>query len=170
MAARPRPDPEMTMVAIGDTAPDFTLWSNHLESVTLSSLRDRNVVLNFFPFVNTGICTEQMCHFRDMAEEYEGLDAHVLGMSVDSPFSLKLWAETHAMTATLVSDFNKQILPQYDAMMDVWVPGKWALNGAARRGAAVIDKQGIIHYHEVSDDPGQLPDFEAIRAVLTELD
>lgn len=158
------------MIKVGDKAPEMTLWSSALEEVTIADhLGVSNVVISFFPLAFTGICTEQMCHYRDNMAAYEGLNATVYGMSVDSPFTLHEFAKKEGYAFPLLSDFNKEILPQFDALATPWVPQKWSLNGAAKRGAVVIDKAGIVRHLQVNDGPGDLPDFDALQAALAEL-
>ena len=81
------------LLKVGDKAPDFSLLNSNVEKVSLSDFRGKNVVLLFFPLANTGTCTKEMCTFRDELKSYEDLNAQVLGVSVDSPFALQMWAE-----------------------------------------------------------------------------
>jgi len=98
-------------VKVGDKAPDFSLLSNKVEKVSLSDFRGKNVVLLFFPLANTGVCTKEMCTFRDELKSYENLNAQVLGISVDSPFALQMWAEKNNYNFPLLSDFNNWFSP-----------------------------------------------------------
>ena len=77
-------------VKVGDKAPGFNLLNQDAERVSLDNFKGKNVVLLFFPLANTGVCTKEMCTFRDELRAYEDLDAQVLGISIDSPFSLKM--------------------------------------------------------------------------------
>lgn len=157
-------------VNVGDKAPDFTLKRHNLENITLSKFRgDKNVVLLFFPLANTGGCTKELCYTRDNISQYENLDAEVLAISVDSPFVQKLWAEQQGFNFSLLSDFNKEVSPLYGAFYDVFLPGKLDMKGVAKRSAFVIDKQGVIRYAEVLEDPGEMPNFEAITQILANL-
>ncbi len=155
---------------IGDKAPDFTLKNTDLEPVTLSSFQGKqNVVLLFFPAVGTGVCEKELCSTRDSMKDYENLDAKVFGISVDSMFAQKLWVSSLNLNFQLLSDFNKEVAPKYDAFYDVWVPGKFDLNGVAKRSAFVIDKDGVIQYSEVLEDAGEQPNFEAVVEALRKL-
>ena len=78
---------------VGDKAPDFTLFNQDGEPVSLSSFKGKNVVVLFFPAANTGACTTEMCTFRDELKEYESLNAQLLGVSVDTHFALKMFHE-----------------------------------------------------------------------------
>lgn len=155
---------------VGDTAPDFKLKSHLLEDVQLSSFKGKkNVVILFFPLVGTAVCEKELCSTRDGMKDYEGLDAQVLAISVDSPFSQKLWADRHHFNFLLLSDFNKEVSPKYGSFFDVFVPGTFDYKGVAKRSAFVVDKNGVIQYAEVLDNPGLEPDYSAIQAVLGKL-
>ena len=96
-------------VNVGDKAPDFTLFNQDAEKVSLDDYKGKRIVLLFFPFANTGVCTKEMCTFRDELKAYEDLDAQVLGISVDSHFALKMWQEKNKTNFPLLSDFNKEV-------------------------------------------------------------
>jgi glutaredoxin-dependent peroxiredoxin len=100
---------------IGDYAPDFTLVNTGKQEVTLSQYRGKNVLLLFFPFAFTGTCTEELCSVRDNIGDYEGVNAEVIGISVDSPFALKKFKEEYNYNFPLISDFNKIVSITYGA-------------------------------------------------------
>ncbi len=155
---------------VGDVAPDFTLKSHNDEKITLSSFRGKtNVVLLFFPFANTGVCTKELCSIRDGMTQYNELNAQVLAISVDSHFSLKMWNEKHNFNFPLLSDFNKEAITAYDTKYEVFVPGVHDYKGVAKRSAFVIDKEGKIQYAEVLENAGEEPNYEKIRKTLEEL-
>lgn len=156
-------------VQVGDIAPDFTLHNHKGEPVTLSSLRGSPVVLLFFPFANTGVCTKEMCSFRDSMAVYNSLNAKVLGISVDSPFSLDMWAEKHGLTFDLLSDFNKTVTRSYDVMMDIFGAGKWDFKGVSKRAAFVLDAGGKVQYAEVLPSPRHEPNYDKIRETVSAL-
>ncbi len=157
-------------IMVGAKAPDFKLKSHNLEDISLSDFAGKkNVVVLFFPFVNTATCEKELCSTRDGLSQYEDLDAQVLAISVDSPFSQKLWAEKHKFNFPLLSDFNKETAKKYDAYYDVFVPGKFDYNGVAKRSAFVVDKSGLVQYAEVLENPGDEPDYEKIKEALTKL-
>jgi len=157
-------------VKVGDSAPNFTLKSAELEPVSLSDFKgSKNVVLLFFPLVNTSVCEKELCSIRDGMKDYENLDAQVLAVSVDSPFALKLWNEKQKFNFPLLSDFNKDVCKSYGAFYDIFVPGKLDLNGVAKRSAFVIDKNGIIQYAEILENAGDEPNYIAIQETLKKL-
>lgn len=154
------------MLSIGDKAPDFELPVTMEETWKLSeNLRKQNIVLLFFPFAFSPPCHEELCSIRDGFNEFRALDALVIGISVDSPFVLNKWKEELKLPFDLLSDFNKKTAKAYGAFHEKLGP----LEGVAKRSAFVIDREGIIQYESISDDPGVLPDIEAIKDILDEL-
>jgi peroxiredoxin len=151
---------------IGDTAPDFTLIDTNGKKVSLKNYLNKNVVLLFFPFANSSVCEDEMCKTRDNLKNYEDLDANVLGISVDSHYSLKLWAEKLNLNFPLLSDFNKEASSKYDSLNEIHAPGKYDYMGVSKRSAFVIGKDGKIKYAEICLHTGLQPDYEAIKKSL----
>jgi peroxiredoxin len=150
-------------VAIGQKAPDFTLFSSDLKEVSLSDYAGKKVVIHFFPMAFTGVCTTQLCTMRDSFGYYEGLGAEVVGISVDSPFTLAKFKEDNTYQFPLLSDFNKEVSQAYGAYYDEFV---FNLKGVSKRAAFVVNENQEIIYAEVLDSAGDLPDFDAIRTVV----
>lgn len=148
---------------VGDTAPDFKLYSSDLTEVSLSGFKGKKVIIHFFPMAFTGTCTEQLCTMRDNFSYYEGINAQVIGISVDSPFSLAKFKEVQNYQFPLLSDFNKEVSAAYGAFYDEFFFG---LKGVSKRAAFVIDENGKIVYAEVLEEAKDLPDFKAINDVL----
>lgn len=149
---------------IGDNAPDFKLYSSDLTEVSLSAFKGKKVIVHFFPMAFTGTCTEQLCTMRDNFSYYEGIDAQVIGISVDSPFSLAKFKEEQNYQFPLLSDFNKEVSAAFGAFYDEFFFG---LKGVSKRAAFVIDKEGKIAYAEVLENAKDLPDFKAINEALS---
>ncbi|SMC52836.1 redoxin domain-containing protein [Pedobacter africanus] len=145
---------------IGDQAPDFKLFSSELKEVSLSDYKGRKLVVHFFPMAFTGVCTAQLCTMRDSFGYYEGMNADVVGISVDSPFTLAKFKEDQAYQFPLLSDFNKEISKAYGAFYEDFV---FNLKGVSKRAAFVIDEAGKIIHAEVLEDAGNMPDFDAIK-------
>ena len=156
-------------ITVGDQAPDFTLKSksgDDLNDISLSDYREeKNVVILFFPLAYTGVCTDEMCSVSGGLADYDALDAQVLGISVDSPFAQEAWAKENDITIPLLSDFNKEVSAAYGSQFEDLIGFK----GVAKRSAFVVDKSGVVRFASVSDDPTQLPDFDAIKACLQAL-
>lgn len=155
------------MITKGQAAPDFTLHTSVKEiSVTLSELKGKNVLLLFFPQAFTGVCTKELCSVRDNIAMYNNSNAEVLGISVDSPFTLAKYKEDQGLNFTLLSDFNKEVSASYGCIYDNFIG--W-MKGVSKRAAFVIDKNGIVQYAEVLESAGDLPNFEAINTTIAAL-
>ena len=154
---------------IGSLAPDFSLKSKNaegLKDVSISEHRgQKNLVILFFPLAFTGVCTQEMCDISNGLSTYSDLGAEVIAISVDSPFTLEAWAKQEGITITLASDLNKTTAAAYDVLL----PDLIGLGSVSARAAFVIDKAGVIQYSEQTPTPKELPNFEAIKAVLATL-
>lgn len=153
-------------ISVGDKAPDFKLYNTEKKEVSLADLRGRNVVLLFFPAAFTGVCTDELCGIRDTIQDYNDLNATVLGISVDMPFTLAKYKEDQNYNFDLLSDFNKEVSDAYDTLYEEFVLG---LRGVSKRSAFVIDKDGKIAYAEVLENAGELPNIDAVKKTLSEL-
>lgn len=148
---------------VGDQAPAFSLLDTETKEVKLSDFAGKKVVLHFFPLAFTGVCTTQLCTLRDNFGFYEGIDAQVLGVSVDSPFTLAKFKEENNYQFPLLSDFNKEVSKAYGAFYEDFVLG---LKGVAKRAAFVIDENQKVIYAEVLDKASDLPNFQAIDSLI----
>ncbi|MBD3750591.1 MAG: redoxin domain-containing protein [Sphingobacteriales bacterium] len=148
---------------VGDQAPDFTLFNSELKEVKLKDFAEKKVIIHFFPMAFTGVCTTQLCTMRDNFGFYEGLGAQVLGISVDSPFTLAKFKEDNQYQFPLLSDFNKEVSKAYGAYYDEFV---FNLKGVAKRAAFVLDENQKIIYAEVLESAGDLPNFKAIDDIV----
>jgi peroxiredoxin len=154
-------------IRVGEPAPEFALRGTQSDDpVRLSSFKgEKNVVLLFFPLAWTSVCTKEMCSIRDSYSEYGKLNAQVLGISVDSPFALKAWAKEEGFPFPLLSDFNRETSSSYGALYE----NLMGLKGVSKRAAFVIDRAGILRHAQVLDKASDLPDFGAVRTVLSDL-
>lgn len=153
-------------IEIGQEAPDFSLRDTDKNVVTLSEQRGRNIVLLFFPLAFTGTCTKELCMTRDNISVYNDLNASVYGISVDSLFSLGKFKEEQQLNFSLLSDFNKKASTAYDTIYEHFFND---MDGVAKRSAFVVDGTGIVRYAEVLENALEIPDFEAIKKCLHEL-
>ncbi len=153
-------------IQIGQSAPDFTLFSSDKKEVTLSDYRGQNVVLLFFPLAFTGVCTAELCAMRDDIATYSNLNAQILAISIDTPQTLAKFREEQHFNFPLLSDFNKSAATSYDCLYETFVMG---MKGVAKRSAFVVDKEGVICYAEVLESAGDLPNFEKVRETLAGL-
>jgi len=154
---------ERSVPAIGEAAPDFELTNQYGEPVRLSSLRGQNVVLVFYPFAFSGICTGELCEIRDNLAAFEDVNATVIAVSVDSKFSLRAYAEQEGYSFDLLADFwpHGSVATEY-GVFD-------AGTGMAQRGTFIIDAAGVVRY-VVVNPRGQARDLSAYREALAGLD
>jgi peroxiredoxin len=154
------------MVEVGDKALDFTLLNQDRQPVKLSDyIGKKNIVLAFYFLDFSPVCTNEMCSFDNYLKELENLDAIVFGISVDSPFSHKAFAEKYNLKIQLLSDFNREVIRKYDVVHEEM----FGFKNIGKRAVFVIDKNGIIRYKWVSEDPRKEPNYEEIKKVLSEL-
>ncbi len=152
------------MVNLEETAPDFKLPDTQRNMKSLADYRGNKTVLAFFPGAFTAVCTKEMCTFRDSMHKFNKLDAKVVGISVDSPFSLAEFAKQNRLEFDLLSDSNKEVSTLYGALHDdfIGVPGL----KASKRAVFILDRDGKVRYRWVSDDPGKEPDYSEIEMEL----
>ena len=154
---------------LGSKAPDFTLKSKQaagLVDVKLSNnFGKKNTVLLFFPAAFTGVCTSELCDVTAGLSQYSGLNADVIGVSVDTPFAQEAWAQKEKIGITLASDLNKSVTRQYDVLF----PMLAGVGDTAARAVFVIDRHGVIQYSEQTATPKDLPDFKAVKDSLARL-
>ena len=150
----------------GQSAPDFTLFNSEKNKVSLADYKGKNLVILFFPQAFTGVCTTELCSVRDNLNVYTSLNAAVVGISVDSIFTLAKFKEEQSYNFPLLSDFNKDVSQTYGSFYDEFV---FDMKGVSRRAAFVVDGEGMIQYAEVLESAGDQPNFDAIKATLAEL-
>lgn len=153
-------------IAVGAKAPDFTLKSKQasgLVDVKLSAnFGKKNTVLLFFPAAFTGVCTQELCDITAGLNAYQGLNAEVIGISVDTPFAQEAWAQKERIGITLVSDLNKEVTKAYGVLF----PMLAGIGDTSARAAFVIDKDGMVRYSEQTPSPKELPNFEKVKETL----
>lgn len=144
---------------VGDTAPDFTLPKAPREPVSLGEYRGQTVVLLFFPLAYSSTCTEELCTVAENWTAWEAVDARVVGISVDSPYVNRRYAEDLGVPFPILSDFNKDVTRAYD----VYREALGELRGVSERAAFVVNGDGVITYVWVDTNPGVMPPLEEIR-------
>jgi peroxiredoxin len=153
-------------VEVGSKAPDFTLMDQDRQPVSLSaSVQKGPVVLAFFPAAFSSVCQSEMCTFRDSIATLSQSKAQVFGISTDTFFALKAWAEQQRFNFPLLSDYNKDVIGAYG----VTNPDMIGLKNIAKRAVFVIDQQGVVRHREVLDDARNEPDYEAVKGALARL-
>ena len=152
-------------VDVGSKAPDFTLTNQDRQPVKLSEQRGRPVVLAFFPAAFSGVCTKELCTFRDAMARLNSAKAQVYGISVDTFFTLKAFQDAQGYNFPLLSDFNKQAIRDYGVFNEDMI----GLKGIAKRAVFVIDKDGVVRHKEVLDDARNEPNYDQVFATLASL-
>jgi peroxiredoxin len=150
-------------IEIGQSAPEFALFNTEKNKVSLSDCKGKNVVLLFFPLAFSGVCTKELCSMRDDMAKYNGMNAAILGVSIDSLFTLGRFKQENLLEFDLLSDFNKEVSAMYECLYESFA---FEMRGVSKRSAFVIDADGIIRYAEVLESAGDLPNFEAIDECL----
>jgi peroxiredoxin len=158
------------MVQEGEPAPAFTAPAakpnGDIEAVSVSELvGDGPVVLAFFPGAFTSVCTAEMETFEDRLADVRGAGADVVGVSIDSPFSLQEFAGQHDLSFPLVGDTDKEVIDAYDVRMDFDALG---VHGLAKRAVFVVDADRTVTYAWVSEDPGVEPDYDDVIEAAAE--
>ncbi|HOZ78478.1 MAG TPA: redoxin domain-containing protein [Ferruginibacter sp.] len=151
----------------GQQAPAFTLYNSEKNKVSLADFNGKNVVILFFPLAFTSVCTAELCSVRDNITLYNNSNAQVLGISVDSLFTLDKYKNEQNLNFPLLSDFNKTVSTAFGVLYDTFPAFEMA--GVSKRAAFVIDKDGVVQYSEVCPTPGDQPDFAAIQETLASL-
>lgn len=155
-------------IQIGEKAPDFFLYDSGKNKISLSDFSGKkNVLLLFFPLAFTSVCTKELCSVRDEISKYENDHVQVLGISVDSVYSLSKYKEEQGYNYPLLSDFNKEVSTLYDVLYPSF--SKMDMKGVSKRSAFIIDKEGVVQYAEVLENAGLVPDFKAIDEKIASL-
>src|SRR5262245_9065087 len=156
-------------IPVGSKAPDFNLKSKQVSGLVDVKLSNnfgkKNTVLLFFPLAFTSVCTQEMCDITAGLNGYSGLNADVIGVSVDSPFAQEAWAQKEKISVRLASDLNKKTAEAYGTLL----PDLIGLGAVSARAAFVIDKDGVVQYSEQTPSPKELPNFKAIKETLAKL-
>lgn len=153
-------------VEIGSQAPDFTLMNQDRQPVTLSAaLRNGPVVLAFLPGAFSSTCTSEMCTFRDSIAALNTSNAQVVGVTTDTFFTLKAWADEQRFTFPLLCDYNKDVISLYGVVN----PDMIGLKNIAKRAVFVIGTDGVVKHREVLEDARNEPDYDEIKATLAAL-
>ncbi|MFY0697075.1 MAG: peroxiredoxin [Balneola sp.] len=148
------------------SAPDFTLQNTKGEKISLKDYEgEKNVVLLFFPLAFTSTCTKELCHTRDNLKMYNSLDAVILGISIDTFFTLKEFKESQNINFQLLSDFNKEASRKYDVLYEDF----FGMKGVSKRSVFIINKEGMIVHTEILENANELPNFQKIEEELIKL-
>jgi peroxiredoxin len=154
-------------IKVGDRAPAFTLPDTELKPRSLKEFLGHKIVVAFFVAAFTDVCTKEMCAFRDSMARLTDLDAQVIGVSVNDPFSNKAFVEKNRLTFPVLSDHNRQTIKAYG----VEAPNFAGLYGytVAQRSIFIVDKNGTVQYVWTTDNPTIEPDYKEIETTLKKI-
>lgn len=150
-------------IDVGAVAPDFSLKDQHGQTVSLSDYRGRqNVLLVFYPWSFSGICTSEMCEIRDALPALTGDDAAVVAVSCDAMFTQRVFADHEGLDYPVLSDFwpHGAVASAYGVFDERL--------GAPIRGSFVIDKEGVVRWRVVNGvgEARALGDYREVLAGL----
>ena len=153
---------------IGQKAPEFALPDADKKTRSLGEFtKQGTTMLAFFPFAFSGTCDKEMCAFRDGFGMLQASGAQLVGISVDSSYSLKAFAQTYNLQFPLLSDFNKKVTKLYGVLQDPWVG--LGYKGVAKRSVFLVDRRGILRYRWVTDVPSDEPPYQEVMKTVQKL-
>jgi peroxiredoxin len=157
----------VNQITVGDRAPDFTLPDANLKARGLKEFLGQKVVLAFFVGAFTTTCTKEMCEFRDSMARLIDLNAQVVGISVNDPFANKAFAEKNRLPFPILSDYNREVIKEYGLELADFAGLKGYI--VAKRSIFILDKDGIVRYVWVSDNPTIEPNYGEIQKALEQI-
>lgn len=148
------------MIAAGDTAPEFTLRDQDGEDVSLSDFKGRKVLLVFYPFDFSPVCSDQLSVYQEVKPEIEAKGVTMLGVSVDSPYAHKAFQEKLGIDTTLLADFEPkgEVSKAYGSFLEG--------PGMANRTLVLVDEDGVVEWAHESPSPGEAPGANLIFDAL----
>ena len=152
-------------ISVGDRVEPFMLAHEAGGTIDLADhLGRERIVLLFFPFAFTSVCTAELCRFRDDWQAFAALDAAVFGISVDSPFVTSRFRAEEDIPFPILSDFNRTVSRDWGVLYEELM----GLRGVAKRAAFVIGRDEKVAYAWVSEDPRVEPDYEEVRQAVAD--
>ncbi len=151
------------MVNQREKAPNFTLPDTDRKPRSLNELLKPNgaTLLAFFPGAFTTVCTREMCTLRDNMQELNKINAQVVGISVNDPFTNKAFAQNNNLNFPILSDYNREVVKLYNVFHENF--GNLKGYTVAKRGVFILDHNGVVVYKWVSDDPTKEPNYEELK-------
>ncbi len=148
----------------GSKAPAFTLFDADRKERSLKEFLGKKTVLAFFPGAFTGVCTKELCTLRDSLTNFEGMNAQVVAISVDSPFANKGFATANNLTFPILSDYTRTVSKKYCGLVRDFAGMKGLT--AAKRSVFALNKNGVVKYAWITNDPGVEPPYQEITTAL----
>jgi peroxiredoxin len=155
-------------IKVGDKAPDFTLPDTELKPRTLSEFLGNKTVIAFFVGAFTSVCTKEMCAFRDSMARLINLKAQIIVIAVTDPFSNKAFAEKNLITFPILSDYKREVIQTYG----IELPNFAGITGytTAKRAIFILDKDGIVRYAWITNNPAVEPNYSEIELFLEKME
>jgi peroxiredoxin len=152
---------------VGDKAPEFTLVDTEKKERKLSEFSGKIQVLVFFPGAFTGVCTKEMCSFRDSLAEFNKMNAQVIGISVDAPAANKAFVAHNHLEFPVLSDYTREVSKKYAGIYESFGGVKGL--SASKRSVFVIDLKGTVRWVWITEDAAVEPDYGAVRKAVAAL-
>lgn len=151
------------MPELNQPAPEFSLFKGKGDKLSLSDLRGQKVVIAFVPAAFTGICTKELCDFRDSLASFNDLNAQVVAISVDGLFSNLAWAKEHGLTFPVLSDYTRAATHAYGVALENFA----GMEGytTATRSVFVVNEEGTLTFQWIGT-PGDYPPMDEVKAAL----
>ena len=157
----------LTKIQVGDKAPDFTLPDTDLKPRSLKEFIGNKTLLAFFVGAFTSVCTKEMCTFRDSMSRLIDLKAQIVGIAVTDPFSNKAFAEKNRLSFPILSDYKREVIKAFG----IQLPDFAGLEdySTAKRSIFILDKDGIVRYVWITDNPAVEPNYGEIEDFLAKM-
>lgn len=157
-------------VKVGDPAPDFELPGAYDKEAgryrmhrLSEALKERPMVLHFFPAPFTAGCQLQMCTVRDNVELYQGQDVEVWGVTAHSPAIIAAWAREHRFGVPILADYDREVSETYVGLYGTDV---LPVAGNAKRAVVSIGRDGIVRYVWITDESSVTPDEQVVAEAI----
>jgi peroxiredoxin len=154
-------------VEIGQKPPNFQLLDQDRKQQALKDFIGKKTVIAFFPGAFTSVCTREMCAFRDSMQALNRLNAQVVAISVNDPFTNKAFAEANKLQFPILSDYGRETVRKFNVFHEDFA----GLKGytAAKRSVFVLDDKGVVRYRWISEDPGKEPNYDEVKDDLVRI-
>ena len=151
-------------IKIGDKVENLSLYDSQKELRNIDEWSGKKVLIAFFPGAFTGVCDSELCSLDSFSSFLSDLDAAIIGVSVDSPFVLKNWAEQTNTNITLLSDYNREWVDHFGVEFN----GLGGLAGyrVANRVIIIVEADGSVSYRWDAEHPGVEPDYDELKEKL----
>ncbi len=154
------------MVNQGEKAPSFTLADADRKQHNLQELLKPKgaTLLAFFPGAFTSVCTKEMCTLRDNLSEFNKVNAQVVGIAVNDPWTNKAFSEKNSLNFPILSDYGRETVRQYNVFHENF--GNLKGYTAAKRSVFILDHNGVVTYKWVTEDPGKEPNYDELKKAV----